>query len=143
MAKKKSRKQNEITEQPGNSELEVLKVLWQHGSSSVRQIAEHLKELELVWADTTIHTLLSRLRKKQLVDANKKDGTLQFHALVDQQQLAEQQVDQILDRFGTVTTMPIVKALIKNQSLSEAEIEELHELVDSFTKPNKNKKRGK
>ena len=143
MAKKKKTISNPTSEQPGNSELEILHVLWESGASSVRQMSERLKQKKLLWADTTIHTLLSRLRKKQLVDAVKIDGVLVFRAIVDQQQLAEQSVDQILDRFGADTALPIVKALIKHQSLSDSDIEELHKLVDSYANTGKKKPRGK
>ena len=81
MANKKAKNKRAIR-QPGNSELEVLRVLWEHGGLNVRQVATHLEAAGLSWADTTIHTLLTRMRNKRLVAAKKQDGVLVFSALI-------------------------------------------------------------
>ena len=55
--------------QPGLSEAEreVLKVLWDRGPASVRQIKDVLTERGRTWAYTTVATLLQRLQSKQYV----------------------------------------------------------------------------
>jgi BlaI family transcriptional regulator, penicillinase repressor len=143
MAKKKSRRSTELAEQPGNTELEVLRVIWANGPMSAREIANQLEQKGQNWADTTVHTLLTRLRKKQLVDSQKENGVLIFRALVAEQQLAEHSIDQILGKFDGVAALPIVKALINSQSLTDSEIEELHKLVEDYSKKSKGNSRRK
>ena len=51
----------------GDSELEVLKVLWAHGPNTVRDISSILESQGRTWAYTTVQTMLHRLRDKGVV----------------------------------------------------------------------------
>ena len=52
----------------GDSELEVLKVLWAHGPNTVRDINSILESQGRTWAYTTVLTMLHRLRDERKFD---------------------------------------------------------------------------
>ena len=58
-----------MANRPGLSDAErdVLKVLWDHGPRTVREINEVLKKRGRRWAYTTVATLLQRLAAKQYI----------------------------------------------------------------------------
>ena len=65
-----------------DAELEVLKVLWSAGPSTVRDVAAALWRQKRRLAYNTVLTLLSRLREKGFVDADRRDTAHVFRAVV-------------------------------------------------------------
>src|SRR5438552_2238555 len=63
------------------TELDILKVLWEHGPATVRAINDRLRRLGRRWAYTTVLTLLSRLESKGYV-ASDKSGVILFCRLL-------------------------------------------------------------
>ena len=73
--------------QISDAEMEVLKTLWEHGPSTIRQVHNLLEVQGRAWADNTVLTLMSRLRDKQIV---KRDGVKSphvFRAIVTREKL--------------------------------------------------------
>ena len=56
-----------------DSELEVLKVLWDKGQGTVREVLETLKAAGRDWSYATVATLLDRLLAKEMVENDKRD----------------------------------------------------------------------
>ena len=50
------------------TEMDVLKALWQDGPGTVREINERLRRRRRKWAYTTVQTLLNRLKEKGYVE---------------------------------------------------------------------------
>lgn len=129
---------------PGKAELEILEVLWKHGPSTARVISDALAKTGSARADTTVHTMLLRLKQKKLVSSRRTKHGLIFQPRLDKQQLAERSVKEVLDKLGEVTAIPVVKALIDRRELSDDEIQELKSLVDQLpTSPPPQKARRK
>src|SRR5262249_46132258 len=56
-----------------DAELEVMKALWAGGPGTVRELEARLRRKRRKWAYNTILTLLTRLREKGYVSADKSD----------------------------------------------------------------------
>ena len=65
----------------GEAELEVLKVLWDHGPGTVRDVDAHLRRQKRRWAYTTVLTLLQRLETTS-GDAASRQRRLNQHSSV-------------------------------------------------------------
>ena len=56
-----------------DSELDVIKVLWDRGQGTVREILETLKAAGREWSYATVATLLDRLESKGMVTSDRTD----------------------------------------------------------------------
>ena len=126
-----------------DAELEVLKVLWSAGPATVRDVAAALKKQRRRLAYNTVLTLLSRLRDKGYVAADKTDTAHQFRAVVTREDLLGSSLSALADRICDGTASPLVHALVRGQ-LTRQELADLRKLLDDLgseavktTKPSK------
>src|SRR5258708_24230298 len=78
-----TRRQSSISE----TELDVLKVLWERPSGTVREIQDALRPLRRRWAYTTVQTFLHRLEAKGFVASDRTGSAHVFRAAVSREQL--------------------------------------------------------
>lgn len=119
-----------------DAELDVLKVLWERGPGTVRDVEAHLRRRKRRWAYTTVLTLLSRLRDKGYVASDKPDrgggAALVFRAAVSRDQLLRNGLTELADRICDGTASPLVHALVEGQRLSPDEIARLRRMLDEI-----------
>lgn len=115
-----------------DAELEVLKVLWLAGPSTVRDVAKALRKQRRRLAYNTVLTLLSRLREKGYVAANRRDTAHQFRAVVTREDLLGSTLTALAHRICDGTASPLVHALVRGQHLSSKEISDLRTLLDEL-----------
>ena len=113
-----------------DAELEVLKVLWAGGAMTVRDVAVALRKQRRRLAYNTVLTLLSRLREKGYVEADRRETAHLFRAVVTRDGLLGSSLAALADRVCDGTASPLLLALVKDQRLSQGELAELRELLD-------------
>jgi predicted transcriptional regulator len=116
-----------------DAELEVLKVLWAAGPATVRDVAAALRRQRRRLAYNTVLTLLSRLREKGYVAADRRDTAHMFRALVTRDELLGSSLAALADRICDGTASPLVHALVRGQRFSPDEIKHLRKLLDDLT----------
>src|SRR5258706_6672613 len=101
-----------------DAELDVLKLLWQRGASTVRQVEAQLRRRKRRWAYNTVLTLLSRLREKGYVASDKpgdKSGEAGAAHVFCAGGLRERMIwdgfNQLADRMFDWTASPLRPAL--------------------------------
>jgi len=119
-----------------DAELEVMKVLWEHGPGTVREISDHLKNLKRRWAYNTVLTLLYRLREKGYVATKKTAIPHVFRASVSREQLLKQRLTELAKSVCDGTASPLVHALVQGQRFSPEEIEEFRQLLNDLEEKN-------
>ena len=112
------------------TELDILKVLWEHGPGNVREINIHLQQMGRRWAYTTVLTLLQRLEAKGLVRSDKSGLAHVFKAAVSRDKLLKQRLKDLANQLCEGTATPLVMALVEGQSFTAEEISQFHELLD-------------
>jgi predicted transcriptional regulator len=120
-----------------NTELEVLKVLWEQGPGTVRDLEEILRRRGRRWAYTTVQTLLARLSSKGYVASDKSGVAHVYRAVVTRDRLLRQRLRQLADDLCEGTASPLVLALVEGQRFSPEEIEEFRRLLDELDKKRK------
>lgn len=116
-----------------DAELEVLKVLWAAGAATVRDVVGALGKRRRRLAYNTVLTLLSRLREKGYVAADRRETAHLFRPLVTRDQLLGSTLSALADRLCDGTASPLVQALVREQRLSADEIADLRKLLDELT----------
>ena len=116
-----------------DAELEVLKVLWAGGPATVRDVAASLRRQRRKLAYNTVLTLLSRLREKGYVAADRRDTAHLFRAKVTRDDLLGSTLSALADRVCDGTASPLVQALVRGQRFSADEIAHFRKLLDGLT----------
>jgi predicted transcriptional regulator len=116
-----------------DAELEVLKVLWAREAMTVRDVAAALRKQRRRLAYNTVLTLLSRLRDKGYVAADRRETAHLFRAVVTRDGLLGSSLAALADRVCDGTASPLLVALVKDQRLSQDDIAQLRQLLDSLS----------
>jgi predicted transcriptional regulator len=114
------------------TELEVLKALWDRGSGTVREINELLAERGRRWAYTTVLTLLARLEAKGYAASDKSGVAHVFRPLVTRDKLLSQRLDSLAAELCEGTATPLVHALVQGRRFTAAEIARFRQLLDEL-----------
>ena len=115
-----------------DAELDVMKVLWEHGPGTVREIDGRLRKQKRRWAYNTVLTLLCRLQTKGYAASKKSAVPYVFRATVSREQLLKQRLSELAETLCDGTASPLVHALVQGQRFSPAEIEEFRKLLDQL-----------
>lgn len=116
-----------------DAELEVLKVLWAAGPLTVRDVVAVLRRQRRRLAYNTVLTLLSRLRDKGYVAADRRDTAHLFRPVVSREELIGSSLAAIADRVCDGTASPLVQALVRGQRFTQAEIAQLRKLISELS----------
>ncbi len=116
-----------------DAELEVLKVLWTGGPATVRDVSASLRRRRRRLAYNTVLTLLSRLREKGYVAADRRDTAHLFRAKVTREDLLGSTLSALAERVCDGTASPLVHALVRGQRFSADEIAHFRKLLDDLT----------
>lgn len=114
-----------------DTELEILKVLWSKGPGTVREVETRLGRRRR-WAYNTVLTLLSRLREKGYVAADRSGSAHVFRSIVSREELLRTGLKTLADRVCDGTASPLVQALVRGQRFSSAEIAHFRRLLDEL-----------
>jgi predicted transcriptional regulator len=110
------------------AELKIMKALWEHGPSSVREVQETFPEKRRP-AYTTVQTMMYRLEAKHAVQRVKKVGGAHvFDALVSRDAAEHKVIDDLLELFGG-SAQPLMSRLIEAGKLTRADIEEAQAIL--------------
>lgn len=118
---------------PTDAELEILRVLWEEGPSSVRQVQEVLARSREV-GYTTVLKLLQIMAEKGFVLRDESQRTHIYRARHRQDKLQRQLVMDLLSRaFGGSAEKLVVQAL-SAKKLSREELAEIRGVLDEYLK---------
>jgi len=113
---------------PTESELEILKILWDQGDSTVRQVHELFAENKEVGYTTTLK-LMQIMHAKGLVERNETSKTHIYRPLVSRDKTEKQVLGKLIkDMFDGSAARMVMQALGSHQA-SNTEIEEIRQLL--------------
>ena len=124
---------------PTGRELEILKVLWEHGPSSVREVHRHLAPGEDL-AYNTVQTMLRLMAdpKKGLVTFAQQGRTFVYSAAYSRDQSAAHFLDNVFD--GAASEM--VLSLLRSERISADELEQMRAMIEAARRANRGSTRG-
>lgn len=113
-----------------DSEWKVMKVLWKKSPISSSEIVESL-EAETGWNPKTIHTLIRRLVAKGVIIAKKEKTFYSYYAAVSEDECVKEETKTFLEKCFNGSFNMLLSNFIKNEKLSDKDIDELQALLDS------------
>src|SRR6266853_1993271 len=119
------------TRRPTEGELAILRVLWEQGPLSVRDIQGVLNQSRAT-GYTTVLKLIQIMTEKGLVERDESQRPQIYRARYSQQHTQRQLVGDLLDRaFGGSVKTLVLQALASKRT-SPAELAALEKLLDRF-----------
>ena len=113
---------------PTPRELEILKVLWKDGPSSVRSVHRRLLRYEPDLAYNTVQTLLRLMdAPKGLVQHDLDGRTFIYTARFTRDESTARFLDRVFDGAAS----QLVQSLLRSERVSEAELERIQSLIDT------------
>jgi len=118
-------------QKPTASELEILRVLWTHGPSTVREVYETLREKKSL-GYTTVLKLLQIMTTKGTVRRNETQRAHVYEACLPAEQTKRQLAGDMLQRVFEGSASQLMMHALAGRKSSQQEIEELRRVLDEF-----------
>lgn len=116
---------------PTDAELSILRVLWQRGPSTVRQVLEALGEET---GYTTVLKFLQIMTEKGLVTRDESVRTHVYQARLPEEETQRQLVADLLDRAFSGSAQKLVMHALSAKKASVKDLEEIRKLLDQMEK---------
>ena len=117
------------TPRPTDAELAILRVLWQLGPSTVRQVHDVLMR-DRPTAYTTALKLLQIMTEKGLVRRDESDRTHVYQSRLTQEQTQRQLIRDLMDRaFGGSSSKLVMQALASKRASTD-ELTEIRRMLE-------------
>jgi predicted transcriptional regulator len=129
---------NKNLPRPTETELEILRVLWKHGPSTVRQVHKILNgERKTEVGYSTTLKMFQVMTQKGLIERDETVRPQIYTTRVPQEQTQRQLVKDLLKRaFGGSLRQMVMRALPDEEATNE-ELEQLGQLLDKFEEKKK------
>jgi predicted transcriptional regulator len=119
---------------PTDRELQALKVLWERGQATVREIADAMNAAAKRQGDdelayTTVLSLLQVMEQKGLVDHRREGKAYVYVPLVEQQSTFRQLAGGFLEKVFDGAVNEYVVHALESKRLSPAELDELESML--------------
>ena len=111
-----------------SQELEIMKVVWSSGASTVRGVYEALLERRKI-AYTTVMTMMNILEQKGYLKKTQKDRAYVYQATKPQKQVIRGMVREFVDRVFNGSAEPLLLHLVEDRRLSEEDLEQIRGMM--------------
>jgi predicted transcriptional regulator len=122
-----------------DAELAVLRHLWEHGTSTRRQLTDALYPDGGPAHYTTVQKLLERLEGKGYVRSNLAGAVRAFSATVERDNLIRRRLRDVAEKLCDGSVAPLLMNLVEAGSVSDAELAELKALIRRLSRPSDSK----
>jgi predicted transcriptional regulator len=116
---------------PTESELEILKILWDKGNATVREVHEELSKNKDSGYTTTLK-LLQIMFEKGLVTRDDSNKTHIYQPAVTRQKTQKQFLDKMINTLFAGSSTQLVLQALGNQKASKDELEEIQKYLDNL-----------
>lgn len=115
-----------LSEKISDSELEVMRVLWEAGDAlPITDLRQALHERK-GWEATTVKTLVQRLVGKGVLEQEKRK-VFYYRPLVSESEYSDWAVNGMVQRLFRGSAKALVATLVQSEGLSDADIAELRD----------------
>lgn len=119
---------------PTDAELAILRILWEHGSCTVRQVHDELSR-DRPSAYTTALKMLQIMTEKGLVRRDESERSHVYQSRLTEEQTQRQLVRDLLDRAFGGSASKLVMQVLSARRATQEELGEIRRLIDSSKDP--------
>lgn len=114
---------------PTQGELEILRILWDRGPSTVREVLELVPQER---AYTSVMSLLNVMTEKKLVTRKPEGRAFRYTAKLKPDQTEGKMLGHLLDRVFDGSATALVARLLEQSKPSADELDEIRRLIDQY-----------
>jgi len=118
-----------------DTELEVLKMLWQLESATASEIVQKLNETS-EWHDKTVRTLLGRMVKKGAISKQPKGRAFHYTPEVKQADYGYHKSKSLIENLFNGSLPTLVSGFAVKEKLRKDDIEELKAFISDWEREN-------
>lgn len=125
-----------------DAELAVLQTLWEHGPSTIRQLADILYPGGKAAKYGTVQKLLERLEDRGCVQRDRSPWPHVFSAAINRESLIGWQLRQTAEKLCGGSLTPLLLHLLRAERFNAQEREELRTFLERLQDPSSNSQTG-
>lgn len=115
--------------QISDAEYEVMDVIWKYAPVSTNEITDRLAKTK-DWSPKTIHTMLSRLKKKGVIAHEKESRVFVYTPCVKKEAYLAAESRTLADRFFDGAMKQMVVSFLDQKDLTPEDLAELQSILD-------------
>lgn len=115
----------------GETEMEVLQIVWKLEEASVSDVREQILEYRDV-AYTTIMTVMKNLADKNYLKYRKEGLSYIYSAAVQPDEVRYKLIDRLVDKVFQGSPRDLVQTLVQSENLTEEERREIKKMIDKL-----------
>ena len=119
------------SDHPTPAELEVLKILWEQGPLTVREVMRQM-DGRPGRAYTTVMSLLSVMHDKCLLERRAQGKAFLYSAAADQQRTLSAMLSDLVERAFEGSSSALVAHLLEGENPSSEDLEEIRHLISNY-----------
>ncbi|MGY3053190.1 BlaI family penicillinase repressor [Pedobacter sp. UYEF25] len=119
-----------IDSKPTEGEMEILQVLWEQKSCTVRTVHEALNKKDSGY--TTTLKLMQIMHEKGLVDRDTSSKTHLYKPLINQEKTQQQLVNRMIDNVFNGSAARLVMQALGNKIASKEEIDAIRDYLNKL-----------
>lgn len=116
---------------PTESELEILRVLWERSEATVRDVHEELSKTKDAGYTTTLK-LMQIMHEKGMVKRDESSKTHKYTPLLSREKTQKQFVGKMIDTLFQGSSSQLVMQALGNHKASKEELDEIQKLIDNL-----------
>jgi BlaI family transcriptional regulator, penicillinase repressor len=121
---------------PTDSELEILRILWENGASTVKTVNEKLNEKKETGYTTTLK-MLQIMYEKNIVVRDENERSHVYSAAIDQDEIQKLLLDKLLETAFSGSAANLVMQALGNSKPSKEELKKIKELLNQIERERK------
>jgi predicted transcriptional regulator len=121
---------------PTESELEILSILWEKGSATVREVHNIIFKTKEVGYTTTLK-LMQIMHEKGIVNRDVSSKTHVYIPNFEQSKAQEQYVGKMIKTLFSGSTSQLVMQALGNHQTSNSDLKEIKDLIAQLEKKEK------
>ena len=118
-----------LTEQ----ELEIMKIVWELGTATVRDVYEALRKRRKI-AYTTVMTMMSILQQKKRLKRKLEDRAYVYEPRQPREQVINSMVREFINRVFDGSAQPLLVHLVEDRKVSEQDLREITRMIKESAK---------
>lgn len=127
----RTKQQHKSTSEPTKAELEILNVLWEHGSASVRFVNDRLNESREVNYTTTLK-LMQIMVEKSILTRDESSMKHTYSVAEAEQETKAHLLDKFVETLYKGSASKLVMQLLGNKRTSSKDLEEIRKMLDKM-----------
>ena len=111
-----------------DAELEIMHVIWELESATVRQVHEFLNQQRPL-AYPTVMTMMNILEEKGHLTRRKEGRAYRYEPVRPKSQVISGMVDEFVRRVFEGSATPLVVSLVKDKKISKKDLDEIARMI--------------